>query len=224
MWRLLLDFLYPKMCLSCGAFGNYICETCGHKLLQKQWLQKCHVCKSETFRGFVHIDCVEETYLDGVVVGYFYNDFAKKLVKEVKYHYSFAVVEDICMWLVEVLATYHLQVQAVTAVPVSRFRKWQRGFNQAELLGRGVARILKLPYQEILLRTKNTRTQVGQSKGERVANLQGAFAVRHGSTLPTSVLLVDDVMTTGTTLEQCARTLKESGVERVYGCVFARGG
>jgi competence protein ComFC len=111
----------------------------------------------------------------------------------------------------------------LTAVPLNSWKKRWRGFNQAELLARELARLSDRPYVELLVRKVKTASQVRKGRTERLANLKGAFAVVPFSPCAPVVTLVDDVMTTGSTLEECARTLKAAGAKTVYAIVFARG-
>lgn len=116
-------------------------------------------------------------------------------------------------------------VTALVPVPVSKERKRSRGFNQAELLARGLGDKLQLPVIKLLKRTKNTKPQSGLSKSERSHNLSGAFAwnaheAAGWETLPHVVALIDDIYTTGATLAACTKVLRENGILAVYGvCV-----
>lgn len=109
-------------------------------------------------------------------------------------------------------------------VPLYRWRRWRRGFNQAEVLAKELARLSGTPWsRKILRRTRPTRPQVGLSHRERRLNLAGAFAVSSPGVLNgRRVLLVDDVMTTGATLDACARALKSAGAAWVAGLTAAR--
>jgi ComF family protein len=114
-------------------------------------------------------------------------------------------------------------VQAVIAVPLHTARMRERGFNQAELLARQVASRLGLPYLEALNRHRSTGAQAKRHARERLGALADAFDIRPGQPgLPLTVLLIDDVMTTGSTLLSCAAALEAAGVQRVYFAAVAR--
>lgn len=121
---------------------------------------------------------------------------------------------------------FHEEVQQcrlVVPVPLHRARKRERGFNQAEALAAGVARSLGLPLNSgILHRIRPTPPQTGLSYSARRRNVQGAFEVRGRSLRGQSVLLVDDVMTTGATAHACAMRLKQAGAEKVLVLTLAR--
>jgi ComF family protein len=114
----------------------------------------------------------------------------------------------------------------VIPVPLHRFRLWSRRFNQAALLAQGVARHAGLPYAPMALtRVKRTRPQVGLTRDARAANMQGAFKVPAEATHRVAgarILLVDDVLTSGATLNAAARVLLRAGAARVDVLTFAR--
>ncbi len=114
------------------------------------------------------------------------------------------------------------EVDAIVAVPLHSRRLRRRGFNQATLLAAPLARSLQIPLLPLLRRPEAGRAQVGLPGAERRANLLGAFAVRPSASIPASVLLVDDVVTTGATLQHCAVALRAGGIERVVGLAVAR--
>ncbi|MGH2621431.1 MAG: ComF family protein [Anaerolineales bacterium] len=108
-------------------------------------------------------------------------------------------------------------------VPLSRSRFQQRGFNQAELLARGLAVRLELPLAAGLLRrARETRSQVGLDPSERALNVRNAFAAERGAFAGEAILLVDDLYTTGATLAACARAALASGADRVFGLTVGR--
>ena len=114
----------------------------------------------------------------------------------------------------------------VVAVPLHRSRRGQRGFNQAELLARAAARKLRGNWRiqaDCLLRVRPTTSQTGLTRHQRRANLRGAFKVRNRTQVAgRDILLIDDVLTTGTTAAECARVLKRAGARQVYVATVAR--
>jgi ComF family protein len=113
------------------------------------------------------------------------------------------------------------QFDAVTAVPLHWRRRWQRGFNQSELLGKAVARRRGIPALKLLRRAAATRAQAGLSNSQRRENVAGAFVARR-RVAGMRILLVDDVMTTGATAGACARALKKAGARSVSILALAR--
>jgi ComF family protein len=116
--------------------------------------------------------------------------------------------------------------EAVTFVPLHKKRLRERDFNQSEMLGRKVAAGLSLPVIDCLEKTRQTASQNELSRNERLVNLKGAFKTRRGVSAlfrDRELLLVDDVMTTGATLDECSRTLLEAGARKIRCITFARG-
>jgi ComF family protein len=115
------------------------------------------------------------------------------------------------------------QFDVVVPMPLHWRKRWQRGFNQAELLAREIARRWGVPVRKVVRRVKATAPQAGLTNAKRRANVSGAFSVRRGLRLDgLRVLLVDDVLTTGTTASACARVLKRAGAKHVAVIVLAR--
>ena len=118
---------------------------------------------------------------------------------------------------------YAQRVDLVVPVPLHFWRRFQRGYNQAELLARSLGRRAGLPVDtRTLLRRRAGRRQLGLTRRERRRSLAGCFAARPERARGRTILLVDDVVTTGATLEACARALLDAGARGVVGCVLAR--
>jgi ComF family protein len=118
----------------------------------------------------------------------------------------------------------------MTFVPLNPWRKRFRGFNQSELLAVKLSKSQNTKCVKLLKRVKNTKKQVGLKRGQRLKNLKEAFEINKkvveelsASSFQPSAIIVDDVMTTGATLEECAKVLKKAGIKKVYGLVVARG-
>lgn len=110
------------------------------------------------------------------------------------------------------------RVDAIVPVPLAVGRARQRGYDQAELLARAAERVCGAPRRRLLRRVRDTRSQVGLGRAERAANVRGAFAAQRAGG---SVVLVDDVATTGSTLAECARALRAAGARDVRAVVVA---
>lgn len=128
--------------------------------------------------------------------------------------------------ITELLRGYKFDTPLVVPVPLHRGRSRSRGFNQAELVARAAARRLDIPVNvsnTALLRHRETKSQVGLTREERIANVHGAFRISDPAQVKDRVvILVDDVMTTGTTLSECARVLKKAGARKVWAVTVAR--
>ncbi len=167
---------------------------------------------------------MEYTHLDGVYVGYDYSGIIENVVKKIKYGGFYALRDsllnpisfDLHQWV------NVLDIDLITWIPTARKRKWERGFNQSKLFADKVAKESRYSAEVLLLRTSYEHSQVGSSAEERWQNVKSSFKVVEDMVLPSSVLIIDDVMTTGATLEVCAQKLKGKGVKKVYAAVIAR--
>jgi ComF family protein len=169
---------------------------------------RCMLCRSGG-RGF------DEAFCYGA-----YEGTLRKLIHLFKYSGVRRLAQPLAALLADALPRDR-QFDLVTAVPLHWRRRWQRGYNQAELLGRAIARARGIPSAKVLRRATATRAQAGLSNAQRRENVAGAFrAQRRVAGL--RVLIVDDVMTTGATLGACARALKKAGAKSVSVLSLAR--
>lgn len=218
MINIVLDLLFPRQCIFCGTNGRNICAECIKSKFEFYNYQTCHVCKLKT-DGYVHEKCKDKTNIDGVIICVHYNNSAKVVIEEMKYKSHFAISEDMGEIMKRVFLSKQIKYEIAMPVPLHWFKKNYRGFNQAELLANKV--FGKKKVVDDIKRIRKTKTQVGMTRDERIENLKEVFKLKDSIDFR-SVILVDDVMTSGTTLEECAKTLKVGGVRKVYGLVFAR--
>lgn len=214
----LVELITPGQCLGCGREGAALCRQC---LVVQQSARRalCWNCGLASPFGATCGDCATGADLAGVAVGAHYGDGVRELILQLKFHRlrSAAVVSA---ELILAALPPQLRLDAVTAVPVAAVRYRERGYNQAELIARQLARRLQLPYRSELGRTTATH-QLGRDRPARLAQVQGVFyALRplRGERL----LVVDDVVTTGATLAECARSLRAAGAGVVWGATVAR--
>ena len=169
-------------------------------------------------RGLKWIDCIRAS------MPYDSSPLMKKAVHLLKYKRS----RRMHVYLAELIArslqdTYIDPSAVLCPVPLHWSRKFQRGFNQAELLARGVGTAKNLSVCNMLRRTRSTGYQAKRGRKERLMAVQNAFKVCRNVTLPDTVILIDDLSTTGATFDACANALKNSGVKRVEGWAVAHG-
>ncbi|MCA9378918.1 ComF family protein, partial [Candidatus Dojkabacteria bacterium] len=222
----LVRALFPEWCIGCGYPGQLVCPACRRSQLAAYTTPQCHVCRQQIYTGLVHHECRQATYLDGVWVTYVYDELAHKLVQQLKYSFNLRVASVMAeMMTLSVLPWGLLDDSVLTFVPITGYRQRWRGFNQAELLAIKIAGPGRQQVCKLLIRKGRRHTQVGMNKDERQQNLHGSIEIAPSlpGKIPRKVVLVDDVMTTGSTLEVCAKVLKQAGAEEVYGLVFARG-
>lgn len=224
----LLDFFFPKYCVNCKAFGSYLCANCFIQLSFDTHVI-CLVCGKGSLDGLTHPVCKKKHSIDGVFCAVAYRKVAKKLIFVLKYQ---PYVSDIQHILVDLfyesliqkeLFTKNLHNAVFIPIPLSAKKLKLRGYNQSLLLAKGLAKKMNIPLADILIRTKNTKPQFGLSKLERKINMKDAFALKKRTKREyETAFLVDDVLTTGTTLSEAAKILKQHGFQKVWGVTFAR--
>lgn len=171
----------------------------------------CHDCRSSA------------PAYDGTRSAFVYAGTARTVVHALKYRHTTALARPMAGFMAELARQHELQVDVVIAVPLSGRRQRTRGYNQAAVLARALALELELPLSDALVRRRHTPPQAGSADAEaRRRNVSGAFACRGQEIADRRVLLVDDVTTTGATLDSCSRALKEAGVAAVWAVTFAR--
>lgn len=219
----LLNLIFPRTCLGCGKEGKYICSDC----LVKVRLGKpiCPYCEKASIDGFTHVKCAKKLGLDGLTAIWEYEGVVRKAILSLKYKYSTEVGKELTALFIRELLTGRNPVCTGTLVPIPLFwyRENTRGFNQSVEVGKAVAAQMGWKFsQDLLIRKKSTTPQVELSGDARRQNLKGVFALNPGSRSPDSVLIFDDVFTTGSTLREAAKVLKRAGAQKVWGLTIAR--
>lgn len=228
MWQRLantvIDVVYPPRCAECGRRGRWVCADCARlvSLLQPPW---CSRCGSPIVRPPTVCRCdALSPALDRVRSAAPYDGWVRSAIISFKYEGESARdghLADVLAIAVSALPP----ADYVMPVPLHRKRQRTRGYNQAALLARNVAAACGSPYLDGLLRTRETPQQVGLDAAARRQNVSGAFAIRDGvDCRGRSIILIDDVLTTGSTLGACAEVLHEAGATAVYAATLAREG
>jgi ComF family protein len=233
----LLDIVYPVRCPICGEIvvpkERMICEGCKDKLvyITEPRCKRCSKPIEEEEREYC-CDCERKAF--HYEMGYalwVYNEAMQQSIAAFKYH---SRKEYRNFYIHELLRLYSkalskLSLDAIIPVPIHRSKYLERGYNQAELLAKGIGKALGRPvYSDLLLRNKKTLPQKQLSDIERLRNLSEAFEIgtkRLNTDMSSikKVLLVDDIYTTGSTIEACSALLKSHGIEEVYFIVLCIG-
>ncbi len=218
----MLDFVYPKRCSGCGARGAWVCPLCFDdlSLYAEPWCDRCGIPENS---GSCRCSDLPPGIGSCRSVGP-YAGWLRSAIVAFKYDDEPARAEHLGDLLAPALASLSRDI-VVSPVPLHPQRERERGYNQSFLVARHAARLLHLPLVPLLKRTRATRRQVGLDASDRHANVAGAFeadATMISARAIVHVVLVDDVMTTGSTLGACAATLRQAGVGRVDVVTIAR--
>lgn len=200
LWNEAIDLIYPPQCGHCERVGRRWCPTCSAVLaevpidLLKRQLTPDLVCLSSA----VHRGILRDS------------------VHSLKYDRAIALAVPLGERLSKLVGTAALTIDSIIPVPLHTARLRERGYNQSEALGAVMAEQLHIPLQrQALVRLKQTPAQVGLNAAQRRDNLRDAFRADSASVSGMTVVLIDDVITTGTTLWGCAQTLRQAGVRHI---------
>lgn len=213
----LLDVFFPKFCFGCQKEGGYLCPDCKSVL---------------GISGF-HLENRTKNLADLYFALEYKVPLVKNLIQKFKYEpFAREIASDLASLIIE----HFRQLEKVpdflkegkdflmVAVPLDNRRLRWRGFNQSEEIAKAISKFLEIPLLfDVLLKTKETPPQVALSGRERKENVRGIFLIKDKKLVENKkILLVDDVYTTGSTMEEAARVLKEAGAKGVIGLAVAR--
>lgn len=200
----LLDFIFPKYCLECKKIGRYICEECFKKITPS----RCDFFNYSIFK------------YEGVI---------RKVIISLKYKFASDVADELVSRLVDSLISnkqFSNKKNVLIPIPLFWQRENWRGFNQSEIIGKKIAHAMNWKYiPDLLIRTKKTDPQVGLKGSARRSNLSGVFSVRSNySLIPNhyTLVLFDDVYTTGSTINEAKKVLKNAGFKNIKSLTIAR--
>lgn len=237
----LLDLFFPKFCLGCRKEGTYLCDDC-RALLDIPEFDYC-LCSQKPIRvlsgsknglpGQGKCQRCKNKELSGLYSALAYKEKAltRKLIYQFKYQ---PYLKDLAKTLASILIEHFVlsgkntddiwQNSVLMPIPLDKKKLKIRGYNQSEELAKELAKILDVPVaSNVLVKIKSTKPQMELSKQERENNLRGAFAIKNPEKISgEKIFLVDDVYTTGSTMEECARVLRDAGAKSVWGIAIAR--
>lgn len=215
--ELITSLLAPHLCLVCKKEGSPLCLNCAKNCF-KPPKSGCYLCQKQTPGFSVCTDCSVKSPLGHIWAGTQYSGVAKELISLLKFQRVKAAADPTAGYLTLVLPKLPVNT-LVVPVPTANKRIRMRGYDQSELIAKKFARKRGLRCQSLLRRAKSTR-QVGSGRKQRFAQLQDAFTVRQKVT-DRPILLIDDVLTTGATLESAAGCLAKAGASHVDAAIFA---
>lgn len=238
------DIFFPISCLFCNVQNSVLCQSCLYQLRHVDH-QVCIMCRRASLDGITHASCRTPHSPDGLLSLFDYHDdrIAQAIIYG-KYKFIPSIYKvlgnTMSEWLIkeQLASMYHDFL--IVPLPLARSRKRWRGFNQAEILAHELSTALTIPAANMLARTRATKTQKDLNKDSRQKNIEGAFAlaskagrpwyhlfVETNTALPPdiknkNIILVDDVITTGSTLREAVKVLKRNGAAKVWCITIAR--
>ena len=233
LFQAAVSLLYPATCAICREqvrAGEYLCDGCEGKVVRivRPFCETC----SEPFEGSINTafgcaNCAHRTiHFDAAVAAYRGRGIVRDVIHEFKYNRQIHLRHLVARWLRAALDDERLrgqQFHVVVPVPLHPARQRERGFNQATLLAELLSAHAAIPCRPLLKRIRYTTTQTALDRSERMENLHNAFRLRKNADVRgLRMLLIDDVLTTGSTLSECARVLKRAGAKSVHAATAAR--
>jgi competence protein ComFC len=202
MLEAILDSFFPKRCLGCKKEGQYICKDC------------------ETFLS-------EAQPYSSIMSVWEYEGLMEKLIWKIKYDGMYDIINELVEKAFEKITLELPENTYITYVPMYKKKERERGFNQAELIAKKIGKMTNREVIPLLTKTKDNRSQVGLDPQERIENVKGAFDLSKPSfdgEKPgfRNILLVDDVYTTGATMNECKKVLQGAGIKNIWGFTLAR--
>lgn len=216
----IISVIAPHTCVRCDQDGRLVCADCWPEITPKL-PSRCYACNSLSVDSKTCKKCRRASKLAHVWVRTAYDGFAKELIHGLKFERKRSAAEVIAAFLAEV-DTKKADSMLIVPVPTATSRRRQRGYDQAELIARSYSQQTNQSYAPLLLRDGQSR-QVGADRKTRKDQLKQAFWVTNAQrVVDAEVLLIDDVITTGATLEAAAEVLKRAGAKQVNAVVFAQ--
>jgi competence protein ComFC len=229
----LLNIIAPHHCLGCNTEGEVCCQNCLASIELKFSSKVCYICQNRDLksqeRGICGA-CFAKQNLDSINWHSDYkNDLASQIIKALKFENNYAAKIPISKGLGVIYPKLKLNIKdyksiIVTAIPTANKRVRLRGWDQAKLIAKSFAKSNKLAYKSLLIRSSSF-DQIGASKSQRAAASKKFFKpIRLSLIKDSTIILVDDVVTTGSTLDSAAKVLKYAGAKEVHAITFARQG
>lgn len=188
--------------------------------------ERCMVCDEEGFIGICP-SCksrINKAKNEGSILSYgFYGGILKSLILKFKYESNYNVGYLLANFLIEIIKESEIDIDIICYIPMIRKDERKRGFNQCKLIANEIGYNLNIPVSNCIKKVKHTKEQKKLTKEERIKNLIGAFEVTSNEDIKNKrVLLIDDVMTTGATIDECTKILKKSGVKEIIVLTIAK--
>jgi len=232
MIQRLLNYLFPKKCPLCPEFvasDSGFCASCWNKITFVKE-PHCIICAKEldAFPTDKNMKCLEcqknKPHFDSIKAMMRFSDSTKKIIYNLKFHDQFSLSKPLANMMVSRFYDEIKNIDLIIPVPMNKLKRIYRKYNQAQLLANAISNVLeKNTRSDILVKTKGTKSQTSLNKAKRALNLKNSMKVQNQNLVQgKKILLVDDVVTTGITVNLCARLLKKEGAASVIVLSAAR--
>jgi ComF family protein len=223
IWKV-ADWVFPPVCAGCGAVNYRFCPLCLNnvKLLHDTFCLSCGG-PTQTSKKLCP-KCLElHIYCTDIYSWAEYEGSLRKAIHNLKYKQDIGLGDFFAPYLISIIEKKRCLIDLVIPVPISKTRLKTRGFNQSTLLSTPIARYFSLEHsRNSLIRVKETESQTHLSAEDRLINMEDAFYGNPAKLKGRKVLLVDDIVTTGATMNSCAKAMLEAGAEQIYGISIAK--
>ncbi|MBU4274221.1 hypothetical protein KKE19_00175 [Patescibacteria group bacterium] len=235
--ELILNILFPRFCLGCNAEGVYLCDDCkaildiseyryclcekgAVRLPNQNQKGKCQKCSSKKLLGLYSSLSYKEKPLTRKLIHFF--KYPPYYLKDLARTFASIIIDHLL--LLGEKPEQLLKGAVLIPIPLDKKKIKQRGYNQSEEIAKEISKIVKTPVlKNILVKIKSTPAQMELPREKRLENLKNVFACQNAKAIKNKkIFLIDDVYTTGATMEECARILKSAGAKEVWGIVVAR--
>lgn len=212
-----VNLISPYECLVCNNEGQVVCQKCWEPNVPLR-TPACFWCNALSKDGQTCPKCKRKTHLDGAIIPYRLNGLVEQCIYELKYYHN----REIAKFLAGNIYKYldDTELDYISYVPATGKNQRRRGYNQSKLLAKEISEIQAIPLHNSLSRVSHT-DQIGLNRPERLTSVKGNF-VPSKSYRGKNILIVDDVLTTGATVNECAKTLKQAGAKKVWAVVVAK--
>lgn len=227
MFDFILDLIYPPRCIVCNnifEFGTqkFLCDECKN-LITPINSKRCEKCSRPVDFGNLCGICArthEKVFFDKNFSLFIYDDIISDLIHRFKFKNHPAIGKGLSKIMANEINLDLPQIDYIIPVPIHKARKRDRGFNQSEILAKNLAQKFQIPLRtDLLKRIRNTKPQWLLDFHERKRNLIGAFSCKNVS--GKNIILLDDIFTTGTTINECSQMLKNAGANYILSLTLA---
>jgi len=221
--RTALDWLFPPTCLGCGEEGVFICPECFSKIKLVP-RDVCNYCGAFTSKKGKCPNCENKNLpYTGFRAFAYYDGVVRKAIHHLKYQNDLTIGRYMAGWLQLVYQRTGWEVDLIVPIPIGEQKRLERGYNQAERLAKPLSELLEITFTaDALIRINEISSQVGLNHEQRQKNVRQAFVAKAQEVKSKRVLLVDDVFTSGATMEAAASELIAAGASKVFCLTVAK--